>query len=270
MDMRRPAPIRALAAFLALTGWLLVAFDEHEVCRGEGREYVCEVVGDDGERPPRPPPPRVRYLVDNGECWYWSRYDVAGAIDAWDPGNEDLIYDYVQNGTRCEWDLDDTDRAWEIFRSFPLTTPAPTLEPVDGGITGMPSYLASPNPARIYHVETLPDTVIFEVRAYVVAMTVDWGDGWVTNHDVTDAVPWPTGTVTHVYTQKTCDPEYRETHPSGGLCHPFLEAYPITATYTWWGEYRIGPAWVPIGVLDLSATVPYDIDDIVGVLIPND
>ena len=159
------------------------------------------------------------------------------------------------------------DQAWQIFRSFPLAEPVPSLNPEGGGITGYPTYLAAANPTPIIHREVLGDGSTLEVRAWVESLNVDWGDGWALAHDPTEALPYPDGAVTHIYKTKTCPPDYRVTHPSGRNCHATLEAYPVTATFTWAGEYRNGGSWISIGTLDLPTTVLYDVDEVFGVLI---
>ena len=107
-----------------------------------------------------------------------------------------------------------------------------------------------------------------EVRAAVTALVVDWGDGTRRRYDPARALAYPDGDATHTYTVKTCDATYRVDHPAGGNCHPTLAAYPVTATYTWTGRYRIGSRWIDLGTLDRSATVQYDVDEVQGVLQP--
>jgi hypothetical protein len=251
---------------------------EDEQCAFDPTEgkIVCTPSGTiDGEDPPptgektnnpteRPP---IRYLYSTGECYYWS--PDPGGIDAWDPANENTVYGIVLGTPECDLTVTDPlpDRAWRVFRSFPLATPAPSFQPANHGITGHPTYLATASPAAITHREVLPDGRTFEVRAQVSSLTVDWGDESTTTNDPSVALPYPTGAVTHTYTTKTCPPEYRITHPSGPNCHPTLEAYPVIATFTWWGEYRIGGSWIPIGTLDLTTTILYDVDEVVGVLV---
>lgn len=271
--MRRSAPIRHLTLLLIALSWALFGFAQEKEC--EGDEYVgfvCTISGttpgDDpdstGEKAkqPQPSPPPFRYLVVEGGCYRWSR--VGPGLDTRIIGTENEIYQIIFNNPSCRGD---PERAWRIFRSFPLATPAPTFQPVDHGITGHPTYLAAANPATITHSEVLPNGETFEVRALVASMTVDWGDGWTTTDDPAFALPYPAGAVTHTYTTKTCPPDYRVTHPSGPNCHPELEAYPVNATFTWWGEYRVGGGWIPIGTLDLSTTVFYDVDEVIGVLV---
>ena len=226
-----------------------------------------EPIGEPAKTQPRPAPPPLRYLRITAGCYAW--YPDAPGLDTWNIANEDAMYQIILNTPRCTPDPNepDPDRAWRIFRSFPLAEPDPTFQPGEHGITGLATYLASPNPATILHTETLPSGQVFEVRALVASLTVDWGDGSTTTNQPHLALPYPNGEFTHTYTTKTCPPDYRITHPSGGLCHPTLAAYPITATYTWWGEYRIGGSWIPIGTLDLATTIAYDVDEVIGILI---
>jgi hypothetical protein len=120
----------------------------------------------------------------------------------------------------------------------------------------------------ITHLEVLPDGRTMEVHAAIAGLTVNWGDGTKGRFDPMQARPYPDGRVTHTYTTKTCDATYRREHPSGGNCHPTLEAYPVTATFTWSGRYRIGGGWIYLGTLDRSITVTYDVDEVQGVLEP--
>ena len=114
----------------------------------------------------------------------------------------------------------------------------------------------------------LPDGRTLRVRARVTSIDVDWGDGTETRHRPEHAIGHPDGLVTHTFTLKTCTREYRDEHPSGGLCHPTLEAYPIEATWTWTGEYDVGAGWTALGELTRATTVSYEIDEVRGVNVP--
>ncbi len=276
--MRRTAPIRFVGVFLFAVSWLLIGLDASDECVASGGtgSFVCDVSGtipgDDSpseepdEQPPQAPPP-TRYLYTTGVCYYMSA--IPGGLDTWDPANENAVYGVIVFTPECDPVITEPlpDRAWRVFRSFPLAVPAPSFQPPNHGITGLPTYLATFDPATITHSELLPDNRLFEVRALVASLTVDWGDGATTTEDPAVALPFPDGIVTHTYRTKTCPPDYRTTHPSGQNCHPTLEAYPITATFTWFGEYRVGGAWIPIGTLDLTTTILYDVDEVVGVLV---
>lgn len=215
-----------------------------------------------GEPAPEPPPLRYIHVTAEG-CYRWSPNPPGW--DVWDLGNEAVVSEIILTTPECEPEPD-ADRAWRIFRSFPLAAPQPTFQPVEHGITGLPTYLAASAPAPITDTTVLPDGRTFEVRAQVTNLHVDWGNGVAGNHDPAAALPHPVGTVTHTYRTKTCPPDYRDNHPSGRNCHPTLDAYPVTATFTWSGEYRVGADWITIGTLDLSSTIPYDVDEVIGVL----
>jgi len=115
----------------------------------------------------------------------------------------------------------------------------------------------------------MPDGRTLEVSARASLLTIDWGDGTVTRHDPAVALGYPNGTAAHTYRLKTCTPTYRSEHPSGGLCHPAAEYYPIVASYTWTGEYSVGSGWVGLGSLAVSAPpTRYDVDEARGVSTP--
>jgi hypothetical protein len=240
---------------------------------------VCHASGlIPGEPAPEPVdpgvPPPLRYVHTAtdpviGECHFWS--SVPGGLDAWDPGNDPAVLATVSTLPLCPGSPVPPvveDRAWEVFRSFPMTPPAPTLEPPDNGITGLATYLAAPSPGPFTYSELLPDGRTLSVRAVVVTVTVDWGDGGVATHDPSAARPYPEGSVTNVYRLKTCPADYRRQQQRGSVCHPTLEAYEITATFTWVGEWTVGGAWQTLGTLDLTDSVSYDVDEVIGVLQP--
>jgi hypothetical protein len=213
----------------------------------------------------------MRYIYQSTDptgapCYYWS--PTAGGIDVWDPANDPAVIAIVTGMPVCPVVVETPeDTAWRIFRSFPLTLPAPSLEPEGAGITGLPTFLATPDPPDITHVEILPDGRTMDVWATVANFVVDWGDGATGSFDAATALAYPAGAVTHSYSTKTCNPTYRSVHPFGGNCHPTLEAYPISATFTWEGRYRIGGPWTYLGTLDRTVTVLYDVDEVQGVLL---
>jgi hypothetical protein len=234
---------------------------------------------DSGTRPgstdkTKPPPkdqpgPRYVYTVTDpviGDCHYWS--SVPGGFDTWDPFYDtDVLAAIIL--PRCpvvpNTPVDVPATAWDIFRSWTLDPPVPSLQPLEHGITGLPTFLASPEPVEITHAEILPDGRPLSVRARVLELRVDWGDSNSSTHDPSGADPYPDGAVTHTYRTKTCPPQYRAEHPSGGLCHPTLEFYTISAVHRWVGEYNVGSGWVQLGTLDQTASVPYDVDEVRGV-----
>ncbi|MGB5565919.1 MAG: hypothetical protein WBN93_06250 [Acidimicrobiia bacterium] len=273
--MRRSAS--ALFLSIALAGsWWLAAGSYADDCRydpGRG-EVICSASGGSTNRsdttPPRERPP-MRYIYEatdatGAPCYYWS--PTPGGLDVWDPGNDPAVAAIVLTTPVCPVIVETPeDTAWRIFRSFALALPDPSLEPAAAGITGLPTYLATPGPPDITHVELLPDGRSMEVWAAARTLVIDWGDGTNGSFDAATALTYPSGAVTHTYATKTCNPTYRSEHPYGGNCHPTLEAYPITATFVWEGRYRIGGGWIYLGTLDRTATVLYDVDEVQGVLL---
>jgi hypothetical protein len=156
--------------------------------------------------------------------------------------------------------------AWDVFRSFVLVPPAPVVQPEGGGIAGLPVFVSATTPDPIGHAEVLPDGRTMRVEAAVAAATVSWGDGSVDSYLPGDLRPYPSGTASHTYVYRTCDPDYRATHASAATCHRDLAAYPVAVTYTWTGRYDVGAGWVDLGALDLSTALDYDVDEVVGVL----
>jgi hypothetical protein len=215
----------------------------------------------------------LRYLYQQtdpvvGDCYYWS--NVPGGLDTWDPANDAAVIGVVLSVPECPSAVavDPENRAWEIFRSWSLAIPEPSLQPADHGITGLPSYLATNQPAFISYSEVLPDGRTLQVRADVTRLTVSWGDGDATAHAPEQARAFPEGAVTHLYHLKTCIADYRANHPSGGLCHPTLDHYDITVTFDWGGSYNVDGIWIDLGTLTRSATVAYDVDEARGVQVP--
>ncbi|KAA3638753.1 MAG: hypothetical protein DWP92_05675 [Armatimonadetes bacterium] len=233
-------------------------------------ELICEDDGDIGTTPTTTPPDELIYLYTTtrapvGDCYYWS--SRPGGLDSSDPANDSLIIDIVLRLPTCP-DVPPIDveaEAWSIFRSWDLDPPAPTMQPSAAGITGLPSFLSTPTPPTINHSEVLPDGRTLRVRAEVSLLDVRWGDGTSQSFEPDDALPYPTGQVSHLYTIKTCDAEYRNTHPSGGLCHPSLTAYPIRATFVWAGSYDAGSGWTDLGTLNRTVTMAYDVNEARGV-----
>ncbi len=148
---------------------------------------------------PRPDPdrtgPRYVYAATDaaiGDCHYWS--NVPGGLDAWDPADDAAVIAAnalpVCPGGVAPVDVPAT--AWQIFRSWNLDPPDPSLEPAVRGITGLPTFLASPDPVAIGHSETLPDGRPLQVRARVAQLRIDWGDDTRLVYDPTGADPYPT------------------------------------------------------------------------------
>ena len=278
MAVRRAASLVLTALAMAAVFVEMPAFGAEGDCvvDPETNRLVCSIDGGiidpglPGVRPPVLDDPGLRYVYTDtdpviGDCYYWS--DVPGGLDAWDPANDPAVIAITTTLPLCPAvpGVDPAVRAWEIFRSWDLDAPVPSVSPDLVGVTGLATHLAAVPPPAIVHSEILPDGRLLEVRARVAQLDVDWGDGALTTHDPQAATGYPDGTVAHIYEYKTCSPEYRAGHPSGGLCHPTLDAYTITAAHTWVGEYRVGGPWVPLGALVRSASLPYDVDEARGV-----
>lgn len=215
--------------------------------------------------------PGLRYVYTDtdpviGDCYRWS--DVPGGLDAWDPANDPAVIAITTTLPLCPAvpGVDPEVRAWEIFRSWDLDPPDPSVSPEVTGVTGLDTHLAAIPPPVIVHSEVLPDGRALDVRARVAQLDVDWGDGTISTHAPSAASGYPDGSAVHVYTMKTCTAEYRSEHPSGGLCHPTLDAYTILVAHTWVGEYRVGSgAWTTLGALVRTASLAYDVDEVRGV-----
>ena len=208
-----------------------------------------------------------------GRCWRWST--TPPGLDADDPRQEPSIVATIATMPPCPGHGPATHvttttaveaRAWEVFRSFHLAAPTVALTP-DPGIASLASHLAAVTPRSIAHDEILPDGSRLQVTASVMWTWIDWGDGTPPERRLPqDLRPFPKGEATHAYHRKTCPPDYRLEHPSGGLCHPTLASYPITTTFEWVGRYRHQDGWVALGRIDRRTTVAYEVVEVVGVL----
>ena len=278
MAMRRLASACALTVCVVTLGGVASAapagcvFDPGGIliCEDDGVVTVPGIPGDPGVMPDTG---GMRYLYQRtdpvvGDCYYWS--NTPGGLDTWDPANDAAVINLVIRNPECPpvAAVDPETRAWEIFRSWSLALPLPSLQPADHGITGVPTYLATNQPSPIVHSEVLPDGRTLNVRADVIRLVVAWGDGHTDIAAPELATSYPDGGVTHTYLLKTCSAHYREHHPSGRLCHPTLDHYDVVSTFRWSGSYDIGGGWVALGTLDRTATVAYDVDEARGVPIP--
>lgn len=277
--MRRSAPIVWLVttAFILVAPTVALAGDECIFDPTLG-DLVCSesgvVVSPGRDARPTPDPaldPGKRYVYTGtdpviGPCYSWS--NVPGGLDAWDPANDGAVIAITTSLPLCPT-ADPLALAWSIFRSWDLDPPAPSITPTTAGITGIPTQLSVTPPQAIIHTEVMPDGRTLEVRAQASLLIVDWGDGTITRHPPTSATGYPDGAASHAYGLKTCSAEYRNSHPSGGLCHPSAEFYPIAASYEWTGEFSVGSGWVRLGTLTVTApAVPYDVDEAIGVVVP--
>lgn len=276
--MRWAAPAVGLVATLVVAGASPHAHAD-EVCWIDPVEGTLQCFEEGGIDDPGSPggssgdvdDPGLRYVYTDtdpviGDCYRWS--DVPGGLDAWDPANDPAVIAITTTLPLCPAvpGVDPEVRAWEIFRSWDLDPPDPSVSPEVTGVTGLDTHLAAIPPPVIVHSEVLPDGRALEVRARVAQLDVDWGDGTISTHPPSTATGYPDGAAVHVYSMKTCTAEYRSEHPSGGLCHPTLDAYTILVAHTWVGEYRVGSgAWTALGALVRTASLAYDVDEVRGV-----
>ncbi len=201
-----------------------------------------------------------------GQCWLWASSPPGIPRGSAHDGAGVIVTSTMTRLPPCPG-TDLWQEAWEVYRSFPLAAPQPLLQP-PVGITNLPSYLSAPTPTPIRWAGTLPSGVEAQVEARVISAQVDWGEGAEATYPPEVLLPYPEGSATYTYLLKTCPPAYRESHPSGPNCHPNLEAYPLRVTFRWFGRFRVGGPWVDLGVLERSASVSYDVDEVVGVLQP--
>ncbi len=263
-------PVLVIAAAAPAVGGTAAA----DGCRPTPDGISCSFGGSIGSSSARPVPgnqPPLRYLATTGgACWYWSRHRPG--LDSWDSANDQAIILTRLHLPRCRRRtapavvIDASARAWRIFRSFPLDAPSFRLSP-DVGITNLPARLHLEPPGALAHRETLPDGRRLEVAAQVTAVWIDWSDGSPpTGVPAASAIGDP-GTVRHSYALKTCPAEYRSEHLDGPKCHPELERYPVVVTFEWTGRYRTGGTWLLLGTIDRTGILPYDVDEVLGVLI---
>src|SRR5680860_24841 len=160
--MRRATSILTLTLLLVGSWWLATGAQADD-CHFDpdlGR-LVCSPGGTIPGGPGHPPGdrPPIRYVYTStdpvvGDCHYWSR--IPGGIDAWDPANDPTVIRVVNTTPVCPVSTDPPEAiAWKIFRSFPLALPSPSFEPPDSGITGLPTFLATPDAADITHTLSL-------------------------------------------------------------------------------------------------------------------
>lgn len=281
--MRGTEPTRSLIVLALATALVVLLASPAHANHQAGHECVIDPDGavnchwtgggevvDPPADPKTPAPPTGRFLRtgidEQGPCWFVA--SSPPGLDMSDPGNDPAVIAIITAQPPCQGS-ELVLEAWEVFRSFPLARPDPSLQP-EVGITGLPSYLSTSHPDPITWSGTLPSGVVAEVEAAIEVVAVAWGDGDEGSYPLDSVLPFPEGEATHVYRTKTCTPEYRVENPHGVKCHGSLESYPVTVTFTWAGRFRTGGPWVDLGTLDLSAVVDYDVDEVMGVLEPID
>jgi len=264
MSARLAVPLLIVMAVLGGTILGMVPRAEADWCEYSIDGITCRFSGT-STATTLPPYRYLRTRVDPviGTCWYWSRYPPG--LDGHNPAHDSLIIYTRFLNPECPATgsvvVDVSSRAWEVFRTFPLRAPVPSIRPTVG-ITNLASIVTASRPTTLRHVETLPDGRVLEVEAYVGSIPIAWGDGTpVISYSA--SATFSDGAY-HAYALKTCPPDYRRTHPAGPNCHPSLEAYPVAVSFAWVGRYRTGGAWTVLGTLNRSASFQYDVDEVVG------
>jgi hypothetical protein len=210
----------------------------------------------------------LRHPALNAWCWYLSHFPPGREVS--DPRNAEYIEATMAALPECPRYTSTTsgtagDAAWEVFRSMALAEPTPLVMPV-AGIANLPTEVTLLVAPPIRHSERLPDGRRLEVEAAIDAVFIDWGDR--SQIESVTTRPGSLVSFTHPFRMKTCAPEYRVSHPYGRNCHPYLSAYPIEVTVRWTARYRTGYSWTALGSIERSGTMPHDVDEVVGFLVP--
>jgi len=156
--------------------------------------------------------------------------------------------------------------AWELANRHIHQRPGPSFNP-DVGITGLDTFLAIqlPPPITDSLISPIGTTVTVEIK--VVELVVDWGDGRAetfTESAFSHLTGYPDGIARHGYETKTCPT------PGGPRCHPTLSEYQISVEFDWFVRWRVDAgAWSTIAVPNTTATVPYQVDEIVSRSVAN-
>ena len=156
--------------------------------------------------------------------------------------------------------------AWELANRHIHQRPGPSFNP-DVGITGLDTFLAIqlPPPITDSLISPIGTTVTVEIK--VVELVVDWGDGRAetfTESAFSHLTGYPDGIARHGYETKTCPT------PGGPRCHPTLSEYQIGVEFDWFVRWRVDAgAWSTIAVPNITATVPYQVDEIVSRSVAN-
>ncbi len=212
-------------------------------------------------------PPVVRYVAagtmpDGGLCWWLS----TSAADAVHDPNAGWITQYYQdlirnNNPQCPYTPADLLLIESTYASISLPTPDVVTTPADIAITGFPLTIDPATGLQTLTATTPPlsSGVTATITATPFDIAIDWGDGSRTS-------ALPTATASHIYELKTCPPDYRIEHPRGHLCHPSLEAYPITVSYRWSGIATAPWGSLDLGIRSSTSTIVRDVDEIIGVV----
>lgn len=278
---------------LVLLPLATVAQSEEYVCWVEevadpfGRPYSvtrCRVAGEIVDYASEGEVPLYLYpdvgTASNGTCWFWrSVWTGWEILVRYADGSATLGYD--SDGVRggplnlevtypvCISEPVDADPvevlAWDLVREYVHQLPNPDLNPeIPYGLTGADTFAAI-DPPPPFAASIVAPLGQLDVEAWVAAVTVDWGDGTVTNFPP-EAFPeltgYPDGLARHLYEVKTCDPP-----GSGPRCHPSLTAYDLEVRYQWQVRWRVGfGPWVGLAVPDSTTTAAYPVQEVIAVL----
>src|SRR5690606_31248133 len=102
------------------------------------------------------------------------------------------------------------------------------------GLAGMATYVAITVAEPWSDTLTIPGHTL-DVKAEVVTVEVDWGDGTQDRYQPNQydlLSGYPDGVASHTYQTKTCHPN---TNPAD-VCRP--HPYPISVTYMWDTQWR--------------------------------
>lgn len=236
--------------------------------------------GNVSEYPGETPPGDLQPSVGNdatGMCWFWTSAASDWVILATFADGSAILGIYVESLLvldtgqipRCTSEPDVGDPpdevAWDAITEYVHDPPEPDLNPPIGlGLTGMVTHAGVPVPGAWADTISIPLYTI-EVEVRVDALTIDWGDGWVTDYPP-DAYPsivgYPDGIARHVYEVKTCDPP--GTRPD---CDPEEVAYPVTISYVWGARWRAnGGSWITVDVPPSATTVAYPVTEAISTL----
>jgi len=248
------------------------------VCLLEGGSIETYYSFEAGERPP---------MIDvnlghdtlGTECWWRTAYDTpwvkldeftdgVALVGYQPPGAIETVVDaFVPSCTSQPLAAGSAlASAWELANRHIHQRPGPSFNP-DVGITGLDTFLAIqlPPPITDSLISPIGTTVTVEIK--VVELVVDWGDGRAetfTESAFSHLTGYPDGIARHGYETKTCPT------PGGPRCHPTLSEYQIGVEFDWFVRWRVDAgAWSTIAVPNITATVPYQVDEIVSRSVAN-
>jgi len=226
----------------------------------------------------------IYWYVDErveGNCRYASTVDygdIESGILVTLPGGTQLtnlgqFLTYVNSLPVCPTDQAPVDpsfhaRVREAYDRLTIDIPNFSFYPPEHGITGMEAYVGDATTPRQKTMLVRIDSYVLGIEVKMARVRVDWGDETRASFYHPDYfLPYPDANLSHIYETKTCPPDYRENHPRGILCHQTLEAYPVTASYEWVASYEWGGSTYGLPDRSTQVVIPYDLDEIIGVLV---